>query len=480
MHVLKSHIRSKSNQQLDLFSALVNASPTDNEKSIRLRLGPRHHKNLPTLMRRLYMLILENLGSYSTKQEVKSRLTSATNSIAVLYGKQLYAQAAKILKKALKLAADFEESYHHLNLIDWERKLIRSQRRPDAAALLRKLYRKQKNIALEMDRQIETRHVRDQLLELIRDKSLAQEVKNERMRETLELPILHTCRYARDMRSRINANATLGTCLFELGRTDEAVDIYSRLLDLWEAHPDWVNEYPEELLEDFNLFQSMVLRDSDRLDLLEKHMETIKKLPLARPNLQFRFRYYGFQMQIVIYLNFLKWEQARQVIQEAQEWMEVDHKLFTPSHRVAFLYNFAVFHFFHDEFSRARKFALQIIDAPGKSKRADLRAGARLLNLVIAIEEKDYDYAEYQLRATRTWLQRQSLESPFSKSFLRLIQQIIDGGGHNLTTRIREHKEALSSLPPIQGRNEIIIWMESKVRKTSLKQVCELLVPEMR
>jgi tetratricopeptide (TPR) repeat protein len=480
LNVLKSHTRGNTNQQLDLFTALLNSSPAEDEKSIPRQLGPKHRKNLPTLMRRLYALILENLGMNGTEQEVSSRLNNAISAVAVLYEKQLHQQSEKVLKKAMKLAEAYEQSNHHLQLIHWERKLIRAQRRPDTAALLQSLYQQQAAIAREMSLQLETRNLRDQVLELIRNKVISPQDKKDRLHETVNLPILQTCRYARDMRSRINAKATLGTCLFELGRTEEAVTIYSELLDLWVAHPDWINEYPEDFMEDFNLFQSMILRDSDRMDLLEKHAETIKKLPLARPNLQFRFKYYGFQLQIVAHLNFLKWDEARKVIQEALEWMRVDHKMFTTSHRMAFLYNFAVFHFFQDEFSAAKKFATQIVDTRGKSKRLDLVTAARLINLVINIEEKEYDFAEYQLRATRTWLKRHSLESPFSKSFLRLVQHIIDGGGLDLRERILQQKAPLSNLPPIQGSNEIIIWMESKLRNISLKEVCEELIPEMQ
>lgn len=479
-NVLASQTRGNSNQQLDLFNALVHASPAVDGKTVPQQLGPRHRKNLPTLMRRLYTLILQHLGTATDEQDVSSRLANAIRSVGVLYEKQLHPQAAKVLKKAMKLADTFEESHHHLQLIDWERKLIRAQRRPDAAALLQARYLLQQSIAEVLRRQIETRNLRDQVLELIRDKAVAPQAKQARMKEIAALPIIQDCRYARDMRSRINANATLGTCLFELGQTEEAIAIYSKLLDLWEAHPAWIDEYPEDLMEDFNLFQSMVLRDSHRLDLLEKHMETIKKLPLARPNLKFRFRYYGFQLQIVVYLNFLKWDLARKVIGEAQVWMQADEKMFTTAHRLAFLYNFAVFHFFQDEFSTARKFTLQIIDARDKLKRLDLRAASRLLNLVICIEEKDYDYAEYQLRATRTWFQRQSLDGPFSKAFLRLAQQIIEGGGHDLRARIQAQKDAMSGLAPIQGSNEIVIWMESKIRGISLRQVCEQLIPEMQ
>ena len=110
----------------------------------------------------------------------------------------------------------------------------------------------------------------------------------------------------------------------------------------------------------------------------------------------------------------------------------------------------------------------------------DLRAASRLLQLVICIEEKDYDYADYQLRAVRTWLRRHSIESPFSRAFLRLMGQIIEGSGTSYIDQIRQQKETMSALPPIQGSNEIMIWMESKVRGISLQEVCEQLIPEMR
>ncbi|MEM0999292.1 MAG: hypothetical protein AAGN35_19705 [Bacteroidota bacterium] len=478
--VLKSQVRGNSNQQLDLFQALLNGQSENKGNDAVQQLSPRHRKNLPTLMRRLYELILKNLGGPGNDAAVSNRLATALSAIRALYEKQLNDQAEKVLRKAKKLARAFEESNYHLQLIEWERKFIINQKVPDASERLQILFQEQQLIAQQMNRQMETRHLRDQALELNRNKTLSPQEKNRRLQEIVDHPLLQDSTNSKEIRSRINARATLGTCIFELGDSEKAVEIYAQLLDFWEARPTWINEYPESYLEDFTLFQYMVLRDSSRIDLLEKQLEIIKQLPIARPDLQFRFKYYGFQMQIVVYLNFLKWREARETILEAWEWMESDTKSFTPSHRLAFLYNFAVFYFFQDEFTPAKRFTLQIIEERSKQKRIDLRAAARLLNLVIYLEEQDYDFAEYQLRATRAWLRRQALEGPFAKAFLRLVQQIIDGSGHDLHQRIAEHKDQLSSLPPIQGSNEIIIWMESKIRGTSLRAVCEQLIPEMR
>ena len=72
-------------------------------------------------------LILKNLRSYHSDKSINSKLINILNDIEILFDKELYDLAYYRIKKAEKLALDYERLPYLLEILSWKRKLYKAK-----------------------------------------------------------------------------------------------------------------------------------------------------------------------------------------------------------------------------------------------------------------------------------------------------------------------------------------------------------------
>jgi hypothetical protein len=83
--------------------------------------GETFVKHLPSEKNHLYKLILKSLRAFYSEQTVSSQLKEELKNIEILYNKALYKECAKFLKRAKRLAWEYEKFYYLIELIAWEK-----------------------------------------------------------------------------------------------------------------------------------------------------------------------------------------------------------------------------------------------------------------------------------------------------------------------------------------------------------------------
>lgn len=105
---LYSSFQSGSKNYVELFS-FIDRQVAYNEDKIRKRFeGEKFLIQLHVTKNYLYKLILKSLESLHQNKSVKAQVPSLVNRISILSERELYNQAAKLLKKAMKMASEQE------------------------------------------------------------------------------------------------------------------------------------------------------------------------------------------------------------------------------------------------------------------------------------------------------------------------------------------------------------------------------------
>lgn len=478
--ILESRTRGSSNQLLDLYEMLLANAERKNTQELIGLLDKNVKKNLPTLQSRLRELILENLTASPSDQDIQMRLHSELNRIAFLFKKRLFNQVQQTLSKAKKLAAQFEEGTSLLQLLVWERNLVRAKRFPDAVRRFKILDEAERSILNELNRQMHLKELNDQIYALITFTSGNTGKHDDQFKEISSRPIIQSGLLAKDMRSRILALETLGNCHLGLGNTQESLANFESLVEEWINQPAWIKEYPSEFFGHINQLQSRLLITTGDLAALERLPILLSRLQIDSAEIRFRFNYYAFQQRFIVYMNFQEWDAARKVFFEAEKWMRDNSELFSVSRMLVFLLNFGVFHFLMEDFNLAKKYFNEILNIENQNERLEIRAATRLLNLIAYLEIGDFDYIEYQLRSTRAWFLRHDTHQGYVEEFFRLIRSILKYRDPNALAQYTTFIAKVANYEPMQGSSEILMWAESKVANLSIKRICELRVPEIR
>jgi hypothetical protein len=118
-------LRGGEKKYLGLFDA-IDAMKEYDEKVLRKKLaGEKYLKQLPVAKNYLNGLILKSLRALYAESVLESQLSSELKNVEILYEKGLYKNARSILNRIEKIAAQNEKFLRHLEIINWKRRLDR-------------------------------------------------------------------------------------------------------------------------------------------------------------------------------------------------------------------------------------------------------------------------------------------------------------------------------------------------------------------
>lgn len=480
LHHLESKTRAGNNQLLELFVVLSKETFASQYEK-HLEGNPiLSSKNLPTLKQRLQSVIRAEMGTEGAAENVYCQIQLEMAAIGALFQKNLHTQIFQELKKIRRKAIRFDYKTVHQSVLEWERKIIISKRTPESLKRLADLHESQNYLWETVRREMSLKNLLDEVLVIFYSQHTASEEIQGKFTAILHSSQSFNPLEIEEKRCRLLIYEIRGLCELGLKNFGAAFENFQSALEEWEDDPAWIDEFPAEFLKDFNRFQSSILSWGKEVDALRKHSNRVEKLPFSRPEVRFRVKYYGLQVQFLMYMNFLQWEKAQEVVMETEAWMNKGNKLLTRQHKLNFLYNFAIFYFLQDNFDQARFHLQDILDMPGSTERPDIRCAGRLLLLIVFLEKGDYDFSEYFLQSTKAWFKRNHPGEYLSKVLFKGVNKLIRAQTLDLPEVFSGMKTKLEKGPSVQGRNELLLWVESKIQGISLKAVCERQIPEMR
>ncbi|MGV6862373.1 MAG: hypothetical protein ACWA41_11415, partial [Putridiphycobacter sp.] len=117
---LNSSLQSGEKNYLKLFDYIEKHSTYDEAALKKHFQYEKFIKHLPSEKNHLYKLILKSLRAYYADHSIKSQLKQEIKNVEILYQKALYKECNKFLKRAKKVAIEYEKFYYSFELINWE------------------------------------------------------------------------------------------------------------------------------------------------------------------------------------------------------------------------------------------------------------------------------------------------------------------------------------------------------------------------
>ena len=456
------------NNYLKLFELLVKQEIYDEDKIRKKFKGERFLKQLHVTKNYLYQILLKSLRNYHATISVDAEIKSLLRNVEILFVKELYEVSLSELKKAEKLATNFENQTALLEIINWKRKFQLTQSGIDIESL-QELILREKNI-------IEGIVLQSESWELTADVFHFYKTNKKRLEDFLQkkplpnAPLQHQILF-------YNLEYIFHVMNEEPSKGLTSLDL---MIDLFEKNPARIKDAPSSYARVMNNKVSYFIFQKQYtyvLPLLKK----IRAIPITyqlknaqKISIKLQLRTYNIELEM--YRDLKEFEKGVEVIIQAKKYLLENEKIIAPDYHVMLRYQFAYIYFMQKDYSNSLKWGNEIIQTTFKNNRKDLQSYARILNLMIHFELGNIIVLKYAVENCRRFLKKstdfrgEATVLPFAKILLHFFAKICNAPHAHYPQHFEQLKaDLLEAEPPILNDNildylDIKSWLVEKLK----------------
>lgn len=456
------------NNYLKLFELMVKQGEYNEEKIRKKFKGERFLKQLHVTKNYLYQLLLKSLRNYHSTISVDAEIKSLLRNVEILFVKELYDLSFSELKKAEKLATNFENQTALLEIINWKKKFQLTKSGTDIESL-QDLILKEKSI-------IEGIVLQNENWELTSDVFRFFKTNKKRVENFLQ--------------KKPPANAPLQRqilfynldYIFNVmnGEPTKGLVNLNFMIDLYEKNPTRIKDDPSSYARLMNnkvsyfIFQKQYTHVLPLLREIRAIPTTYQLKNAQKFSIKLQLRTYNIELEM--YRDLKAFEKGVEVIVQAEKYLFENEKIILADYHVMLRYQFAYIYFMQKDYSNSLKWVNEIIQTPFKNYRKDLQSYARILNLMIHFELGNIIVLKYAVENCRRFLKKptnfrgEATVLPFAKVLLHFFSKICNAPHSGYPHFFEKLKvDLLNAEPPILNDNildylDIKSWLVEKLK----------------
>ena len=456
------------NNYLKLFELMVKQEIYDEEKIRKKFKAERFIKQLHVTKNYLYQLLLKSLRNYHATISADAEIKSLLRNVEILFVKELYEASFSELKKAEKLATNFENQTALLEIISWKKKFRLTKSGTDIESL--------QDIILKEKSIIEGIVLQSENWELTCNVFYFFKTNKKRLEDFLQKKPTKNAPLQRQI-IFYNLDYIFNVMNREPSKGLASLDF---MIDLFQKNPARIKDDPSSYARVMNNKVSYFIYQKQYTHVLPL-LEEIRAIPntyqlknAQKFSINLQLRTYNIELEM--YRDLKEFEKGIEVIGEAEEYLLENEKIIPPDYQVMLRYQFAYIYFMQKDYSNSLKWVNEIIQTPFKNYRKDLQSYARVLNLMIHFELGNIIVLKYAVENCRRFLKKpadfrgETTVLPFAKILLHFFAKICNAP-HAQYSQLFEKLKAdlLETEPPILNDNildylDIKSWLVEKLK----------------
>jgi hypothetical protein len=481
---LASSLQSGEKNYMKLFDAIERQDEYD-EPYLKNKFAKETFiKHLPSEKNHLYNLILKSLRGFYADKSAGAILQEQLRNIELLFDKALYKECSKLIRKAKKIAYDYEKYYFLLDLIDWEKILVEEEySRGNFSKDLNKLVQEESDSLEKLRNMAEYQILYSQINYAIRrggftrskeEKLTVQKISGHHLikgkNTALTTKAATACYYIK------------GMCASTEMDVDLAFDNFTKVVKIMEDNPTVMQELPKRYVKALN---NLLYVYMDREDWKNCSHTTNKLKGLANKT---GFESIDVQLKLFTLSNNTEllscivkgdFNQAiEKVIPSILNGLKKYDGKINAEEDMLFYYNISRAYFGAGDFKAALKYINLVLNNKETGLREDVYSFARLLNLLIHYELGNYDLLDYTIKSTKRSVAKNHRNYKFETLFLKDLKKILKvKNTDNLKQNFIDFKDELMEVmedPYEQTANkyfDFTSWLDSKIEKSSFEKI---------
>ncbi len=414
-YAAKNASGSKQNYIL-LFDAIDSMHSYD-ETLLRKKLKNESFiKQLPVYKVYLFNLILKSLSIYGAYENAESKLTEMLLNIRTLEAKHLYREALKILKKAKAIALKHDKMKFMHEILHVERHILLSMPEKNSYEKREAIYLEQKKVLEMIANFYEYSWLCDQMTILVdqqadyRSGSSAEKIEeiiSNRLMQDENLPLSYN--------AKMNFYHTLLQYSGSKGDNEKIFFYLNKEIEIAERNRHFIDDNPQNYV--FALINLLLYSSYAKKKTVIK--ETLVKLKTVRDRLknkipretEIQIFFHASNVEMLIFEKSCDLERGRKKAKEIEKDL-AEYGADVPLNlKALMLMNLACFSIIDENYESALRSLNAVLNDSGLSLRSDVIDVARLLQLVIHYELKNYDLLEYLTDSAHKYFRSRKLKN---------------------------------------------------------------------
>lgn len=467
------HVIGGKNRYVKLFDLIDRQSEYDHDKLRKSYKGD----NLSSDKNYLKKLLLKSMRAFRDGGHVRTRLQEYLEEAHFLKEKGLYDQCLRMVKKARKLAEEYECLYQLMELLDLERRLVKQTFDSDLQATQEGLALMQEETLRTIGEELTFAHLYDRLF-------LYSRMGQGREGDIPELD-LGLLEREPDM-TGVHSKSSVEThiqyhssrAIYYNLRRDYPGSLAEvrEIVRLYEAHP----RVKERNSDRYKIALSNLLVAANAADHHADFPATLEKIR-ALPALSYDEEAETFQnlafLELMYFMNSGQFDQVPAQAEQVDAALDEYADRINQARKHALCLNFSLAFFIREEMRHALSWLGRILNHKSGDQRKDIQQAARILQLVIHLEAGNHDLIHSLLRSTRRYLDLNQGMRDYEKALIAFFRKAIDlpPGSETLdlyrsTIAELETMRSESSWGKLLLSQEITIWLQARVDGVPLQR----------
>lgn len=458
---------------LRLFDAIEGQGVNDDSLLKKQFKGEPYFNQLAAVKIYLHRQIIKSLNNFYQDSSNNILLNNYLTEIEVLYKKNLLKNCQSTIQKAKKLCYKFEAWIELVRLLSWERKVIVRIMEIEKAHEVIQGLREEKRMALAKHEEVEQLVVlTDQVHLFFSRKGYA---KTLREKKNIELIISNKSLQepANSFQAEAGRFSILANCYLILGNHEQRFQASKMGIEFFQRFPDQIDEYLQSYFYNLRELadQALNLKKFSYAETLVNLMNDLFEKKQKRLSIKSHVLYLDLQASLLVHKG--DFESALKLIPALHD-LRLNHAKSLEPVDIMFIHNICFHIYFRNRNFRKTQYHLQQIISSGPQIRWDLQCLARIANLIVQYEQKEYEHLAYVLRSTyRFLLKKEMLEKP-EQLIIKFIKK---------TLTLKTEPQILRALS--EFRNEffpykeeafivsfpLIEWIDSKLQNRELAEI---------
>ena len=407
----------KSKNYLRLFDA-VDAMDEYDEALIKKQFQKEKFiQQLHVTKNYLHKLILKSLRNYHSKLSRDAELKDLMREVEILYKKELIDSCLDTLKRAEKMAIQYEKLPALLEIISWKRKLTLSRKVGSQQAIPPEIIVKDASDTLDK--------IKRQYQLWALNLNLLSQFGNDQSESSQNLPRIPEDDPIQTQSLRLYYQQTHHFMIRDIAG---AFDIARQLVEMLESRQDLIEDDPGSYITALNNLMGLCLhlKAYDHIPpLLEKIQQLPQTLKLKPQNpgvLSLLLHTYNIELEL--YRDTAQYSKGIQRLHQIHENLKPYTEQIPPHYQLLLNYQCAYLHFMDQKYKEALLFINQIFDLKSEELRSDILAFTRLLNLMTHFELGNIMVLKYAIDSSRRFLKKIKRMGAFERMLLSFFSQI--------------------------------------------------------
>jgi hypothetical protein len=464
---------------MKLFNAIAAQKVYDEDALKKELKGEKLLRRFDMSKNYLYKLVLNTLQSYHRESSIEQELHNLLNRSLVLYHKMLYKECNEVLLKARKIARKFD--YHEI-LVQILQLMIRvAMAEKKDVRYTDPLHEEHRNVLEKVARVNEYRKLYHRLYTFFAKKGNDMRVAGlkRQYKEFLADPLISGKVKPQLYEEKNYFLLTSGLCHFCLGETQKSFDFTRKQLALITSNPQRIGEDPETYITALN---SVIFYGSELVRIKEVEEgfllleEFLRTYPLQKHKI-----FIAYDNMMALYLTAGSFREGLPYADKVGEELPFFTDKLFESNLVSLYYDMFYIYFGCRKFEAALVWMNKLLNETTLFVREDIQVTARITNLILHYELKNYDLLPYLLRRTYRFLSKRKRLYRTEKIILKFVGRALKVSYYDQAAILEMFEEIKEELEFVMRRPEearilteyfeYTAWLESKIERSSFEKI---------